>query len=69
MRKLFDLRLPFFAPLWKRALTVGITAGWGLLELLWGNPGWAILFGCLAAYCTYEFFVVFDPDNYTDDET
>ena len=37
-------------------------------ELTTGNPGWAALFAAAGAWCFYEFFVIFDPDNYKDDD-
>ncbi|WP_439124291.1 hypothetical protein [Marivita sp.] len=63
---MINLRVPFFRPLLRRALTTGITLAWALFELSLGNPGWALLFGAVGAYCAYEFFVVFDPENYQD---
>lgn len=65
-RNLFDLRLPFFAPLWRRVATVAVTAIWTVFELSAGNPGWAVLFGAITAYCVIEFFIVFDPANYRE---
>lgn len=59
--RVFDLRHPFFNPLWRRVGTVAIAGGWALVELLGGNPGWAILFGGVAAWCAYEFFVTWTP--------
>jgi len=64
LKKLFDLRHPFFAPRATRVVTVAVAGGWGLFELSTGNVGWAVLFGAVAAYCAYEFFVVFDPANH-----
>lgn len=49
---------PFFRPMYRRILTTGFCAAWALMELLNGAPFWAILFGALAAYCGYYFFVV-----------
>ncbi len=66
--RFFDLRLPFFLPLWRRAATVVVAGGWAVVELATGSPGWAILFGSLAAYCAYQFFVAFNPDDYKDTE-
>jgi hypothetical protein len=43
-----------------------VAGGWVVVELVTGSPGWAILFGSLAAYCAYQFFVVFNPDDYKD---
>ncbi|MBT8409980.1 MAG: hypothetical protein KJN93_10180 [Alphaproteobacteria bacterium] len=62
--KLFDLRHPFFLPLWRRAATVGVSGSWAVFEFITGNAGWAMLFGGAALWCTYEFFIVFDPENY-----
>ncbi len=68
MMKFFDLRQPFFLPTWRRAATVGVLGLWTLVEVMGGNTGWAILFGAICAYCTYEFFIAFDPANYQDRE-
>ena len=65
---MFNIRVPFFKPLWIRVLTTAVTLGWALFELATGNPGWAMLFGAVGVWCAYEFFVVFDPDNYKDDD-
>lgn len=66
MSKTFNLRHPFFLPLWRRVVTTGITGGWALVELSAGNVFWAILFGAAALWCAYEFFVSFDPENFKD---
>lgn len=62
---MFDLRHPFFRPLWSRALVTGLALGWALVELSAGNTGWALLFGAAGGWCFYQFFVVFDPADYT----
>lgn len=64
--KFFDLRHPFFLPLWRRIITVVFTGGWALVELSGSNPGWAILFAAITAFAAYEFFIVFDPENYKE---
>lgn len=69
-RDFFNVRHPFFLPVWRRVAVVAATALWTLVELGAGNPGWAMLFGAAAAWCGYQFFVVFDPADYkekTDD--
>lgn len=58
---MFDLRLPFFKPLWIRIATVVVTLGWALFELLTGSVGWAILFGAAGFYAGYGFFVTWCP--------
>ena len=63
---MFDLRHPFFRPAWRRALTTALAGGWALFELATGSVFWAILFGAAAAWCVYEFHVVFDPANYEE---
>lgn len=62
--RFFDLRHPFFLPLWRRTATVGVLGAWAIFELSVGNPTWALLFGGAALWCAYEFFIVFDPENY-----
>ena len=57
MLKLFDIRSPFFAPLWRRVVVVAALGGWGLFEVTGGNTFWAILFLGVAVYCGYIFFV------------
>ena len=67
-KKLLDLRHPFFAPLWKRVVTVVVIGGWTMFELSTGKIAWAMIFGALAAYCAYEFFVIFEADNYVEED-
>lgn len=59
-----NIRHPFFRPRYRRVLTTGFTALWAGFELYLGNPGWAVFFAAIAAFCFYEFFVVFDAENY-----
>ncbi len=66
--KLIDVRHPFFNPLWRRAATVGLAGGWALFELVTGSVGWAILFGGVAGWCAYEFFVTWTPQPEEDKE-
>lgn len=65
-RRFLDIRHPFFRPVARRAVVVAVSGGWAVVELMSGSPGWALLFGAAAAWCGYEFFVVFDPDNYRE---
>jgi hypothetical protein len=64
----FDLRHPFFLPLWRRALVVGVSFAWAIVELITGSPGWAILFAGAGGVCAYQFFVRFDPKDYAPKE-
>lgn len=58
--KFFEVRTPWFRPLWRRILVFGVTAIWSAVELLHGNPGFALLFGAAAAWLAWQFFFVFD---------
>lgn len=57
-KDMFDLKHPFFVPLWRRVVTVTLTLGWAVFELVLGNPGWALIFGAAGAWTVYQFFVV-----------
>jgi hypothetical protein len=61
MKKFLNPQHPWFIPLWRRVLVVGICALWALLEFATGSPSWGILFGALGVYCAHQFFIVFDP--------
>jgi len=66
MKSQFDVRHPFFRPLWRRAGFVGALGAWTLYELSNGNTIWAAIFGASTAYLAYHWFVVFDPKDYGD---
>lgn len=63
---MFNLRHPFFRPLATRAIVTGVALGWALFELANGNAAWALIFGAFGGLCVYEFFLVFDPENYKE---
>jgi len=62
-RKFLDTDHPMFRPLWVRALIVGGTGLWALFELYLGNALWFMIFGALAAYAGWGFFVTYDRDR------
>mgnify|MGYP006919623507 FL=1 len=64
----FNLRLPFFRPMWRRVATFLVAAGWAIVELISNSPGWALMFGAAAAYTAYEFFIIYDPTNYENQD-
>ncbi len=68
IQALLDVQVPFFRPLWRRIATVVVVAGWTIMEIVNGNPAWAVLAGGIGAYLIWQFFVVFDPpqDNGTN---
>lgn len=59
--KLFDFDHPFFRPLWLRIAVVALCLVWAALEMRWGAPGWAMLFGAVGLYAGYRLFVTFAP--------
>ncbi len=64
-----DLRVPFFQPMWRRVATVTAIAIWTGIELLYGNPWWALLAGGIGVYAGYVLFFDFGKDgvsNQTD---
>ncbi|HCQ66592.1 MAG TPA: hypothetical protein DIU07_16230 [Rhodobacteraceae bacterium] len=63
---MFDLQVPFFIPLWRRVVTVGLTLGWAGFEVLNGAPAWGLLFCAAGLYCVYQFFVIWDPKEEED---
>ncbi|MGP6086862.1 hypothetical protein [Antarctobacter jejuensis] len=62
LKSTFDIQHPFFLPLWRRIVVVVLALGWALVELIGGNPGWALLFGASGLYCAHQFFVAFDAE-------
>lgn len=59
-----ELRHPVLRPLWRRVVFVALLAGWTLLEVLAGNPVWALLVGGIGAYAVYVLFFDFSlPDD------
>lgn len=58
---MFKLDDPFYRPLWIRVAITAICIGWGVAELGFGNPGWAMIFLALGFYAGWRFFVTFAP--------
>ena len=64
----FEVRHPFFRPLWRRALFVGALSAWMVYEVVNQNWIWAAVFAAASAYLAYHWFLVFDPKDYGEDE-
>ena len=63
MKEQFEVRIPFFAPMWRRVLAVAALGGWTLVELALSNPIWALVFGAATAWLAWSFFVAWrDPE-------
>jgi len=61
MKKMFDVQVPFFAPMWRRVLAVVVLALWTIMEVSQQAWGWAALFGVAGAYIAHQFFVAWQP--------
>ena len=59
MAKFLDTDHPMFRPLWVRILIVALAGGWAGFEFVAGTPLWGVLFGGMAAYAGWKFFL--DP--------
>lgn len=66
LKRAVNVRSPFFAPRNRRLIVCVVLWGWALFELVTGNYVWAAVTAVAAGWCTYEFFVVFHPDNYKE---
>lgn len=53
--KFLDPAHPFFRPVWVRVVVVGLALGWGVVELIFGSPGWAMLFAAVGLYALWVF--------------
>lgn len=60
MKDFFDVRGPFFEPIWRRYVAFGVVAGWALIEASRGAFIWAAIFGAAAAYLGWVFFIAWD---------
>jgi hypothetical protein len=59
---MFELRVAFFKPMWRRIITVVICFGWGLFEFSNGAAIWGTGFFAMGALCAYQFFFAWkDP--------
>jgi len=54
---MFNLHDPFFEPVWRRILIVGVTLGWAVFEAVAGAPAWGFAFAALGLFCAYQFFI------------
>lgn len=64
-KNMWNVKTPFFRPMWRRALACLSCFIWGGVELAYGNPMFGVLFAAAGAYLVHQFFIVFDPEHYT----
>lgn len=59
-RSPFDLRHPFFNPLWRRIAVTAFTALWAAFEFVIGSQLWPLFFGAVAAWLFWSFLIAWD---------
>lgn len=65
---MFELRVPFFKPLWRRIFTVVLFFGFGTLEFANNAVFWGIGFYALGSLAAYQFFFAWiDPEDPSND--
>lgn len=57
---------PFFDPLWRRIVLVGLIAIWFLTELYIQSYTWAAMVGFFLAYGVWAYLVDYRPTNEAD---
>ena len=57
MKKFLDADHSFFAPVWRRWITILVPAIWAVVEFSMDSPGWGVLFAALAAYAFWELII------------
>ena len=65
---LLDVKHPMFRPVWVRALIVGVFFLWTLVEVRNGQTIWAAIFAVAVGYLFWQFFIAFNPSDYTDED-
>ncbi|RUM07423.1 hypothetical protein [Rhizobium chutanense] len=59
--QLIDPKHPAYQRLWVRIAIVAVCFGWAGVELITGDPFWAVLAGGAGAYSFYMLFWTFKP--------
>jgi len=61
--QLIDPQHPAYRPLWARILIVAVCFGWALVEIITGDPFWAVLSGGAGVYAAYMLFWTYKPQS------
>jgi hypothetical protein len=64
-KQMWNVKTPFFRPLWRRAVACLACLVWAGVELAYGNQMFGALFLATGAYLVFQFFIKFDPKDYT----
>lgn len=60
---------PWFRPLWRRIVLVGLCAALAVWDLYHANYGWALIFGGLSGFATYLFFIAWKDESEPSDKS
>ena len=58
---MFDFDNDFYRPLWIRIVLVATAIGWGIVEVITGSPGFAVLFLSVGGYIAYRLLLTYSP--------
>jgi hypothetical protein len=61
--KILDASHPFFRPLWRRLVIVGVSLGWSAFEYANGETVWALFFAGIGLYCAWVLLAAYQPGN------
>ena len=65
---MFELRVPFFRPLWRRVIVVLLCFGWGMFEFSNNATVWGAGFFAMGALSAYQFFFAWiEPEDDPED--
>ncbi|KRB50726.1 hypothetical protein ASE04_12410 [Rhizobium sp. Root708] len=65
--QLIDPQHPAYRPLWARILIVAVCLGWAVVEIVTGDPFWAVLAGGAGVYAAYMLLWSYKPPAETPD--
>ncbi|MEM5477871.1 hypothetical protein [Pacificibacter sp. AS14] len=64
-KEMWNVKTPFFRPIWRRAVACLTCLAWAGVELVYGNAMFGALFLVAGAYLVYQFFITFNPKDFT----
>lgn len=62
-KQFFDLKVPFFVPLWRRIAVVAVALAWAIFEFSAGAPFWGFVFGAMGIFAAWELLLSGWPDE------
>lgn len=62
-KQFFNLRVPFFYPLWRRIAVVAVALAWALFEFANGATFWGVVFAAMGLFAAWELLLSGWPGN------